>query len=217
MEERREQLRSVVQGAGTAVHLKLSELKRFFLVRAALAASLGICALFWPRASVGTLILLVGVFILADGVTGLVGAVRNWAGAETLLQPAASLVIGPALLIWPQASIRLLLVVVGAWMLAFGVGEILEARQVPKEDQDRAVLSSGSVAAALGLILMVWPVSGVVAISWTIAIAAFLVAALLFFLALRTRRFQSRLQEGLMHRIADKIAKHDQVPPQRAP
>lgn len=194
MDERREQLRSIVQGASAAVNLKLAELKRFFLVRGALAAVLGICALFWPRASLGTLIMLVGVFILADGVTGLVGAIRNWVGSETLLQPVVSLVIGLALLIWQQASLQLLLVALGAWTLAFGVGEILEARQIPKECQDRtSVLSLGWIAAALGLILIFWPVSGVVAISWIIATAAFLVAALLFFLALRTRRFQNRL------------------------
>jgi phosphate/sulfate permease len=40
---------------------------------------------------------------------------------------------------------------------------------------------------------MIWPATGVVAISWVIAIAAFLVAALLFFLAHRTKRLNNRL------------------------
>ena len=194
MDERREQLRSIAQGAAATVNKKLGDVWWFFMLRGVLAAILGICALFWPSRSLAILITLVGVFILADGVTGLVGALRNWAGSETLLQPVASLVIGPVLLFWPGASLGLLLVVFGAWAWALGVSQILEARKIPKESDDRALaLSLGGIASAIGIILMIWPATGVVAISWVIAIAAFLVAAMLFFLAHRTKRLNNRL------------------------
>ena len=203
MDERREQLRSITQGAAATVNNKLGDLWWFFMLRGVLAAILGICALFWPSRSLAILITLVGVFILADGVTGLVGALRNWAGSETLLQPVASLVIGPVLLLWPGASVGLLLVVLGAWAWAFGVSQILEARKIPKESEDRALaLSLGGIASAIGIILMVWPATGVVAISWVIAIAAFLVAAMLFFLARRTKRLNNRLQAARAKRAA---------------
>src|SRR5208337_1511808 len=91
-------------------------------------AILGICALFWPSRSLAILITLVGVFILADGVTGLAGALRNWTGSETLLQPVVSMVIGPVLLVWPGASVGLLMVVLGVWAWIYGVSQILEAR-----------------------------------------------------------------------------------------
>ena len=61
------------------------------MLRGVLSAILGICALFWPSRSLAILITLAGVFILADGATGLAGALRNWMGSETLLQPVASL------------------------------------------------------------------------------------------------------------------------------
>ena len=203
MAERREQLRSITQGAAATANKKLGDLWWFFMLRGVLAAMLGICVLFWPSRSLAILITLVGVFILADGVTGLVGALRNWAGSETLLQPVASLVIGPVLLLWPGASIGLLLVVLGAWAWAFGVSQILEARKIPKESADRAsVLSLGGIASAIGIILMLWPATGVVAISWVIAIAAFLIAALLFFLARRTKRLNNRLQAARAKRAA---------------
>ena len=203
MDERREQLRSIAQGAAARANKKLGDLWWFFMLRGVLAAILGICALFWPSLSLAILITLVGVFILADGVTGLVGALRNWAGSETLLQPVVSVVIGTGLLLWPGASVGLLMVVLGVWAWIFGVSQILEARKIPKESEDRAsALSLGGIASAIGIILMVWPATGVVAISWVIAIAAFLVAAMLFFLAHRTKRLNNRLSAARIKRAA---------------
>jgi uncharacterized membrane protein HdeD (DUF308 family) len=194
MDERREQLRSMARSAAATANKKLGDVWWFFMVRGVLAATLGICTLFWPSRSLTILITLVGVFILADGVTALVGALRNWAGRETLLQPVASLVIGPVLLFWPGASLGLVLLVLGAWAWGFGVSQILEARKLPKGSEDRAsIFSLGGIASAIGIILMVWPATGVVAISWVIAIAAFLVAAMLFYLARRTKRLNNRL------------------------
>ena len=203
MDERREQLRSIAQGVAARVNKKLRDLWWFFMLRGVLAAILGICALFWPSRSLAILITLVGVFILADGVTGLVGALRNWAGSETLLQPVVSMVIGPVLLLWPGSSVGLLMVVLGVWAWTFGVSQILEARKIPKESEDRAsALYLGGIASAIGIVLMVWPATGVVAISWVIAIAAFLVAAMLFFLAHRTKRLNDRLSAARIKRAA---------------
>ena len=129
MDERREQLRSIAQSAAATANKKLGDLWWFFMLRGVLAAILGICALFWPSRSLAILITLVGVFILADGVTGLAGALRNWTGSETLLQPVVSMVIGPVLLVWPGASVGLLMVVLGVWAWIYGVSQILEARK----------------------------------------------------------------------------------------
>ena len=194
MDDRREQLRSIAQSAAATANKKLGDVWWFFMLRGILAAILGICALFWPSRSLTVLITLVGVFILADGVTALVGALRNRAENEALLHPVASLVIGPVLLFWPGASLGLLLVVFGAWVWTFGVSQILEALKSPKESGDRvSVLSLGGIASAIGIIVMIWPATGVAAISWVIAIAAFLAAALLFYLAHRTKRLSNRL------------------------
>ena len=83
------------------------------------------------------------------------------------------------------------------------MSQILQARKIPKESEDRAsALSLGGIASAIGIILMVWPATGVVAISWVIAIAAFLVAAMLFFLAHRTKRLNNRLSAARIKRAA---------------
>ena len=83
------------------------------------------------------------------------------------------------------------------------MGQILDARKIPKDSEDRtSVLYLGGIASAIGIILMVWPATGVVAISWVIAIAAFLVAAILFYLAHRTKRLNNRLDAARVRRAA---------------
>ena len=53
----------------------------------------------------------------------------------------------------------------------------------------------GAVVTVVGLVLLIWPGTGVVVISWIIALAALLFAALLIFLALRLQRLKKRVDE----------------------
>lgn len=49
--------------------------------------------------------------------------------------------------------------------------------------------------AVVGVILLIWPGTGVVAISWIIALAALLLAGLLIFLALPLKRLKKRVDK----------------------
>ncbi len=84
--------------------------------------------------------------------------------------------------------------VFGAWALFTGVSQIVAARRANVDDTDRGLMTSiGGTVAVIGLVLLIWPGGGVVAISWFIAFAALLFAALLIFLALRLKRLQQRI------------------------
>jgi uncharacterized membrane protein HdeD (DUF308 family) len=54
----------------------------------------------------------------------------------------------------------------------------------------------GWLAVVLGLILILWPGTGVVNIAWLIAIVALLLGSALIWLALRLKRLRARV-EGL--------------------
>ena len=98
------------------------------------------------------------------------------------------------LLLWPGASIRSLLVVFGAWALVTGISQVVAARREGVEGDERSAMTTiGGLVAALGLFLIVWPGTGVVAISWLIAIAALLLAGLLIWLALRLKCVRARV------------------------
>lgn len=166
-----------------------------FMIRGILAGVLGLCALFWPNTTVELLITLVGVFCVVDGLTGLLGVFRTSARGAGLVAPLVSVGIGLVLLFWPDATVRTLLVVFGALLLVIGISVIAGARRGRLQGADRSFMTTiGGVTAAVGLIMVLWPGTGVVAISWVIAIPALLLAALLIFMALRLKRLAEQDQ-----------------------
>ena len=70
--------------------------------------------------------------------------------------------------------------VFGGWALFTGVSNILAARQASVEGINRGpVTTMGGTMAVVGLVLVIWPGTGVVSISWIVALAALLFAAAL--------------------------------------
>jgi uncharacterized membrane protein HdeD (DUF308 family) len=193
MDEREERVRAAAAQVRSAVSGKLGDVWWAFLLRGVFAGLLGIFALFWPTASFTILTRVVGLYCLADGLSGLMGASRVDRGAY-MPQIVVSLVVGGVLLFWPGTSVRTLLMVFGAWALFTGVSQIVAARRASVDDSGRALMTGiGATVAVIGLVLLIWPGSGVVAISWFIAFGGLLFSALMIFLALRLRRLQQRI------------------------
>ncbi len=160
-----------------------------FLFRGLLALALGVAALFWPDKTLSVLVRLVGLFALLDGITSLVSIMRARESNAYLTSGLISLAVGAILIFWPGVTVKLMMIILGVWALLQGISLIIAARQSTEVDPDRnLIISIGAIAAVIGLVLIVWPASGAVTISWIIAISAFIAAALLISLALRLRR-----------------------------
>jgi uncharacterized membrane protein HdeD (DUF308 family) len=196
MNERNEPLGSLAAGMQSCVSGKLGDIWWAFMLRGVFAGVLGICALIWPTLSFTILTRMVGLYCVADGLPGLVGALRASDRGTYLLQAAVSLVVGGFLLFWPSTSARTLLRVFGGWALFTGISNVLAARRANVEDTGRVLMATiGGAVAVVGLVLLIWPGTGVVTISWIIALAALLFAALLIFLALRLKRLKKRVDK----------------------
>jgi uncharacterized membrane protein HdeD (DUF308 family) len=193
-ESARPRLQEAAAKAKLGLSEKLGDVWWFFLIRGVLAAVLGVCALIWPTASLEILVRVIGAWLVIDGIAGIVGSLRAEERGSFLLQAGISLVIGLVLLFWPDASVRTLFTVIGIWALVFGVCQVLGARNVDLQaDERRATTTIGWVAAIVGAVLVFWPGTGVVALAWILALALFLVAALLIFLATRLKRLRARV------------------------
>ena len=82
-----------------------------------------------------------------------------------------------------------MLIVLGLWLIVVGVNHVLTARGLRPEYPFRTVSgSSGVVAAILGLLLVVWPGTGIVAISWLLALVAIVYGVMSMTLAAGMRR-----------------------------
>jgi uncharacterized membrane protein HdeD (DUF308 family) len=191
----RARVRAVAGGVRMKVSDKLGSIWWSFLLRGIFAIVLGIFALFWPGLSLSVLVVAVGVYCLADAAAGLVGALRYPELREYLAQALIVLGIGVVLVFWPEATLRTLLVLLGAAALIVGGGQILTARRLPPDDPERgAVMTIGIAAAVVGLALAFWPGSGVAVISWVIGIAAILIGAFLIYLGSRFKRLGTRVE-----------------------
>jgi uncharacterized membrane protein HdeD (DUF308 family) len=185
-ESRQRRVRVVVAGVRTGVGDKLGSVWWSFLLRGIFAIGLGIFALLWPSLSLSVLAIAVGLYCIADGTTGLVGALRYPELRDYLAQALIVLGIGLVLVFWPGPTLRTLLVLLGAAALVAGIGQIVTARRLATDDPERgAMMAIGAAAAIVGLVLAFWPGSGVTVISWVIGIAAILIGILLIYLGSR--------------------------------
>lgn len=188
-----EQVEIVVTGDGSPRDLWWS-----YLLRGLFALALGVFAVFWPTTSLRILVLAVGVFCAFYGITSLVSAMRAQDRRSYMAQALVSLGIGLVLVLWPEGSLRILLMLFGVWILFTGIGQFMSARAIPSEYPDRGpMLAMGVVAVIVGAVLILWPGSGVVTISWLIGLSALLIGGLLSYLALRFRQLDRMMENQI--------------------
>ena len=183
-------------GLKSRVSGKMGNVWWAFMLRGLLALGLGVSALIWPKLTLDLLIRLIGIYALLDGVTGFVSGIRGRDLHLYLLPALVSLAMGAVLLFWPGLTVKWLLILLGVWALLHGVDLLLAGRSTEENDPNRGLLMTiGGVLAVIGLVLIVWPGAGAVTISWLVAALAFVVGALLVFLALRLRRVKLRVDK----------------------
>ena len=191
--EERVSLQQVVTGAKERVRSKLDDIWWWFLVRGVLAIGFACFAIFWPEKTLGILVKLLGGYMFFDGVVGAIGAVRSGGQRRLPVFSIVSIVVGSILLFWTGLSVRLFLSLVGAWAFLQGVG-LYWSNRIPDSDAETRQMfgSVGAVIAAIGLILVVWPSTGVVAISWLMAAVGLVIGCVMIFIAIWLRRCSER-------------------------
>ncbi|MEO3857066.1 HdeD family acid-resistance protein [Acrocarpospora sp. B8E8] len=160
-------------------------------VRGVLAIIFGLIALIWPAITLKALVIVFGVYALINGATTILGAFRDRPSGERgwlILSGLVSLAAGIAVLVWPRITALALIWLIGAWFLITGIVEIVGAVMRRKEvEGDWSMLLNGVLAALFGLILMLWPGAGAIALVALIAIFAIVLGAAMLVLAFRAR------------------------------
>ena len=175
-----------------ALSARLGGLWLTFFLRGILAACVGIAALFWPTGSISLLLQVIGLLLSLDGALTLFGPGRAGAAGGVGL---STILIGLVLLIWPEGTARFAFFLLGALALITGLGSFLTSWRMPDWDPERSTARNGGFAALLiGLILIFWPGSGLVALGWAIAFCAVAVSAVMFWLAARLKRVNEQLK-----------------------
>ena len=168
-----------------------------FLVRGLVAIAFGLVAFFYPVATLYTFILFYAVFSIVDGAFALVSAVRGREGPGPrwwlALIGVLGVVAGLAAYLWPGLTALALLTLIGIWALVYGVVEIIGAIRLRKEiDNEWLLLVHGILAALFGLIVLVRPGAGALALIWLIASFALASGVVLVILSFRLKALAAR-------------------------
>jgi uncharacterized membrane protein HdeD (DUF308 family) len=172
------------------------------LVRGICAILFGIAAFAWPGATIEALVLLFGFYVLVDGTVAVLlgfqqrGEDERWWVA--LLEGFAGIAIGLLTLFWPGTTATVLLFFIAAWAIVTGVFEIAAAiglRTVITGEW--ALIVSGALSVVFGVLLIVQPSTGAVALIWLLGAYTISFGVLFCLLAFELRRLGQTLEGPL--------------------
>lgn len=149
------------------------------LLRGIFAVIFGVLVLAWPAATALAIIVIYGIFAIADGLIeialgfGLAG--RPERRGLLFLQGVLSIVAGVIALVWPGITAVVALYLIAIYAIVIGLVELAGSFQLRREGIKRwwYHLISGALVVILGLILFIGhPVRGILALLWVLGILA---------------------------------------------
>ena len=163
------------------------------LVRGLVAIVFALLTWAQPGVSLAALVLVFGIYVLADGLLGVWSAIakrrdnRHW--WLLLLWGLVGIVVGVMTFIMPGITGLVLLMYIAAWAMITGVLQIVAAIRLRKEIKGEwLMILSGLVSVAFGVLLFLHPGAGALAGAWIIAAYAFIFGVLMVLLAFKVRK-----------------------------
>jgi uncharacterized membrane protein HdeD (DUF308 family) len=166
-------------------------------LRGLAAIIFGILAFVVPNITLIVLIAFFGAYALVDGAIAVYLAIqgrennRNW--GWLLVEGIAGILIGILTFRWPGVTAYVLLAFIAAWAIITGIMEIFEAIELRRIiNNEWLLILSGAASVVFGLLLIIFPSSGILTLIWLIGIYAIIFGALLLVLAWRLRGMTQR-------------------------
>jgi len=143
------------------------------VVRGVMAILLGLFAFVWPLKTVAALVLVFGAVALADGAFAIAAAIAGrrltpdwWV---LLLQGLVGIGIGVLTLLNPAITAVALLIYIAVWAIGLGVLQIVAAVRLRHDVSGEWWLAlSGIAGVAFGILLLLRPAAGALAVLWLI-------------------------------------------------
>jgi len=168
-------------------------------LRGLCALLFGLATIAWPGATLTTLVLLFGIFAIADGVLALAALVdapptkRRWVLA---LHSVVSILAGVLAFVRPEITALAFVYLLAAWAILTGGATILAAIELHKTIDGEWLLGlSGAAAVLFGIGLAVYPQAGLLVLLGLIAAYAIITGVLQIMLGLRLRRLRTAQEQ----------------------
>jgi uncharacterized membrane protein HdeD (DUF308 family) len=165
------------------------------LARGIVAILFGVMVWLLPGISLAFLVLLFGAFVLVDGILGAWMAIagrkeyEDW--WDLLLWGLVGIGMGILTFVAPGVTALALVFFIAGWAIATGVLEIVVAIRLRREiEGEWLLILGGLVSVLLGILLMLRPGVGALALVWLIGMYAIIFGLVLVILAFKTRSFR---------------------------
>ena len=162
------------------------------LLRGVLMVLFGIIALVSPGIALLTLVWVFGIYAILDGIAAVALGIRtrgepHW--VWTIVQGVVSVLAGLVALVWPGVTALALLFLIAFWAILLGVGEIGGAFAARQRGSNAWgwTLAAGVLNIVFGVLLLIWPGSGILTLVWLVGIFALAGGIALIVLAFRVR------------------------------
>jgi uncharacterized membrane protein HdeD (DUF308 family) len=170
-----------------------------FTIRGLLAIAFGLAALFWPTLTIGVMVLLFGLFALFEGGLAIItsfGKGDEKGGWTFLFEGVVGLLVCVIVLLgssigsilWPEVAAVMLVYYIAGWAILAGLFKTITAIRIRNEVKGEWVLGlSGSISILVGLILILRPGAGILAVAWLVGIFAIILGTCLTLLGMKFR------------------------------
>jgi uncharacterized membrane protein HdeD (DUF308 family) len=162
------------------------------LLRGVLMVLFGIIALVSPGIALLTLVWVFGIYAILDGIAAVALGIRtrgepHW--VWTIVQGVVSVLAGLVALVWPGVTALALLFLIAFWAVMLGVGQIGGAFAARRRGSNAWgwTLAAGVLNVVFGVLLLIWPGSGILTLVWLVGIFALAGGIALIVLAFRVR------------------------------
>jgi uncharacterized membrane protein HdeD (DUF308 family) len=165
-----------------------------FILRGVLAIGFGVAAFVWPDVTLVVLVFLFAAWVFVDGIFALIGALT---GGETAtgwnrwlmgILGVVSIAAGLLAFFWPAITAVVLAILISSWAIVTGVFQIVAAIMLRREiNNEWLLILAGAASVIFGVLIFLFPLSGLLTIVWLIALYAIVFGILLIGLGWRLR------------------------------
>lgn len=162
-----------------AIH-RLADFWWTLVVRGAIAILFGIVAWVWPELTVTTLTILFGAWLFVDGIFEIISAFANRDRVNSVwplvLSGVINIIVGLIVLFWPGLGAIALMYMIAIWAILTGLLAIVAAIELRKRiENEWAIGLTGVLSIIFGVLVMIFPGDGAVALVWVIGIWAIVI------------------------------------------
>ncbi|HKC91022.1 MAG TPA: DUF308 domain-containing protein [Candidatus Limnocylindria bacterium] len=158
-------------------------------IRGLAAILFGLAAFVWPGLTLEVLVLLFAAYVLVDGIVAIAAFIRRpGQPLSMLVGGAVSIVAGVIAVLFPGIAALSVVVLIAAWAILTGIAEIaLTFRLHERLAVELLWVLAGIASILFGIVLIVFPAAGALALIWFIGAYALFLGVLFVILGFSLR------------------------------